>query len=114
MAAKPERHTRLAWLAAAALALALAVGGFSDWRFRQTARLTDKDTIVLTDFSNTTGDQIFDHCLRQGLASQLEQSPFLSLAADDRIAQTLSLMTKPKNARLNASAGSRGVTASRR
>ena len=62
--------------------------------------LTDKDTIVLADFTNTTGDPVFDSTLRQGLAAQLEQSPFLTLISDQRIAQTLALMSQPKDARL--------------
>ena len=68
--------------------------------YRQSRHLTDKDTIVLADFTNTTGDPIFDGTLRQGLAAQLEQSPFLSLLSDSRVAQTLALMTQPKDARL--------------
>ncbi len=56
------------------------------------ARLTDKDVVVLADFNNSTGDPVFDDALRQGLSSQLEQSPFLHLLSDERIAQTLSLM----------------------
>ena len=63
-------------------------------------RLTDKDTVVLADFANTTGDPVFDDALRQGLSSQLEQSPFLNLLSDERIAQTLSLMAQPKDSRL--------------
>jgi hypothetical protein len=55
---------------------------------------------VLAEFTNTTGDRVFDGTLRQGLSSQLEQSPFLNLLSDQRIAQTLSLMAQPKNARL--------------
>jgi DNA-binding winged helix-turn-helix (wHTH) protein/tetratricopeptide (TPR) repeat protein len=65
------------------------------------AKLTDKDTVVLADFANTTGDPVFDGALRQGLSSQLEQSPFLNLLSDERIAQTLSLMAQPKDSRLN-------------
>src|SRR4029077_12284420 len=49
---------------------------------------------------NTTGDSVFDGTLRQGLGSQLEQSPFLGLISDQRIAQTLALMSQPKDARL--------------
>jgi eukaryotic-like serine/threonine-protein kinase len=64
------------------------------------AKLTDKDTVVLADFANATGDPIFDGALRQGLSSQLEQSPFLNLLSDERIAQTLSLMAQPKDSRL--------------
>ena len=55
-------------------------------------KLTDKDTIVLADFTNTTGDPVFDGTLRQGMAVQLEQSPFLSLISEQRILHTLSLM----------------------
>jgi eukaryotic-like serine/threonine-protein kinase len=62
--------------------------------------LTAKDTIVLADFANTTGDPVFDGTLRQGLSAQLEQSPFISLISDDRIAQTLTLMAKPKDTHL--------------
>ena len=62
--------------------------------------LTDKDTIVLADFTNTTGDPVFDETLRQGLAVQLGQSPFLSLVSDDRIRRTLQLMGQPPTARL--------------
>ena len=72
-------------------------------RVRSTAAaptLTDKDTIVLADFTNTTGDPVFDDTLRQGLAVQLQQSPFLSLISDDRIRRTLPLMNQPADARL--------------
>jgi tetratricopeptide (TPR) repeat protein len=64
------------------------------------SRLTDKDTIVLADFTNKTGDPVFDDTLRQGLAVQLEQSPFLSLISDERIQQMLKLMAKPADVRL--------------
>ena len=63
-------------------------------------KLTDKDTIVLAEFANTTGDPVFDGALRQGLSSQLEQSPYLNLLSDERIALTLSLMARPKDSRL--------------
>ena len=66
----------------------------------RSAKLTDKDTVVLADFANSTGDPVFDDALRQGLSSQLEQSPFLNLLSDDRIAQTVSLMAQPKDSRL--------------
>jgi DNA-binding winged helix-turn-helix (wHTH) protein/tetratricopeptide (TPR) repeat protein len=62
--------------------------------------LTDKDTVVLAEIANKTGDPVFDDALRQGLSSQLEQSPFLNLLSDERIAQTLSLMAQPKDVRL--------------
>ena len=56
------------------------------------AKLSDKDTIVLADFKNTTGDQVFDGTLRQGLAVQLEQSPFLSIVSEQQLQQTLQMM----------------------
>ena len=65
-------------------------------------KLTDKDTIVLADFDNKTGDPVFDDTLRQGLAVELQQSPFLSLISDTRIQQTLALMGQPKDARLTS------------
>ncbi|MBZ5532702.1 MAG: winged helix-turn-helix domain-containing protein [Acidobacteriia bacterium] len=68
--------------------------------FGRPRKLNDKDVVVLADFSNTTGDPVFDDALRQGLSAQLEQSPFLNLLSDERIAQTLSLMAQPKDSRL--------------
>jgi tetratricopeptide (TPR) repeat protein/predicted Ser/Thr protein kinase len=83
---------------AAAAALTLLAAGY--FYLHRTPKLTDKDTIVLADFTNTTGDAVFDGTLRQGLAVQLEQSPFLSLVSEERIQQTLRLMGQPADARL--------------
>jgi serine/threonine protein kinase/tetratricopeptide (TPR) repeat protein len=66
----------------------------------RTPSLTDQDTIVLAEFTNTTGDPVFDETLRRGLAVQLGQSPFLSLISDNRIRKTLALMNQPVDARL--------------
>src|SRR5437764_7495109 len=86
---------------AAVVVVAAAIGGGLYFRSRQTTtRLSEKDTIVLAEFTNTTGDPVFDGTLRQGLSAQLEQSPFLSLLSDQRVAQTLALMAQPKDARL--------------
>jgi serine/threonine protein kinase/tetratricopeptide (TPR) repeat protein len=86
---------------AAVILVAVAIGGGFYFRSRQTTtRLTEKDSIVLAEFTNTTGDPVFDGTLRQGLSAQLEQSPFLSLLSDQRVAQTLALMAQPKDARL--------------
>ena len=90
---------RIAYFAVAAIAVAL-IGGGLYYRSHRPKALTDKDTVVLADFANSTGDAVFDGTLRQGLAAQLEQSPFLSLVSDERIAQTLTLMNQPKQARL--------------
>jgi eukaryotic-like serine/threonine-protein kinase len=83
---------------ATAAVLILTVGGY--FYLHRAPRLTDKDTIVLADFLNTTGDPVFDGTLRQGMAVQLEQSPFLSLISEERILHTLSLMGKSSDARL--------------
>jgi len=80
--------------------LAAFVAGGLYYRSHQAKPLTDKDTVVLAEFANTTGDPVFDGTLRQGLSAQLQQSPFLSLISDERIAQTLTLMARPKDARL--------------
>ena len=64
------------------------------------AELTEKDTIVLADFDNKTGDSVFDGTLRQGLWAALEQSPFLNILSEQRIAQTMALMTQPQGAAL--------------
>src|SRR6266700_196064 len=85
------------WLAAGLLLIAVLVAVLVSNR---PATLTDKDTVVLADIANNTGDPVFDDALRQGLSSQLEQSPFLNLLSDERIAQTLSLMAQPKDSRL--------------
>ncbi len=101
--AKPGATTGIAkrWrvvLPAAAAVLAFFAAGY--FYFQRTPKLTDKDTIVLADFINTTGDPVFDGTLRQGLAVQLEQSPFLSLVSEERIQRTLRLMGQPADARL--------------
>jgi len=80
--------------------LAVCIVGLVWVYSRRTPKLTDKDTIVLADFTNTTGDAVFDGTLRQGLAVQLEQSPFLSLVSEERIQQVLRLMGKPADTRL--------------
>ena len=83
---------------AAVVVAALALAGY--FYFHRAPRLTYKDTIVLADFANSTGDPVFDETLRQGLAVQLGQSPFLSLISDERIQQMLKLMAKPADTRL--------------
>jgi hypothetical protein len=78
---------------AVALVALVALGYFS-----HPGPVKVSDTIVLADFANSTGDGVFDTALRQALAAQLEQSPFLNFLSDQRIAQTLVLMGKPKDA----------------
>jgi eukaryotic-like serine/threonine-protein kinase len=79
--------------AIAVVVIGLAVGGWLYFARRaQALVLTNKDTIVLADFDNKTGDAVFDDTLRQGLSVQLEQSPFLSMISESKINQTLKLM----------------------
>jgi DNA-binding winged helix-turn-helix (wHTH) protein/tetratricopeptide (TPR) repeat protein len=87
------------WIALAAV-IVLALGGL--WRMlsHRRAVLGAKDTVVLADFTNSTGDSVFDETLRQGLAIQLRQSPYLSLISDQRIAHTLHFMGQRAGARL--------------
>jgi tetratricopeptide (TPR) repeat protein/predicted Ser/Thr protein kinase len=86
-------------IGATVLVIGLAVGG---WLFhsRKAHALTEKDTIVLADFDNKTGDAVFDDTLKQGLSVQLEQSPFLNLLSDRRVNETLKLMGRPAGDRL--------------
>jgi len=95
-AVKSGKSNPLLRYAAAAATVVLIAGGFFLWQQRgRTRPLTDKDTIVLADFENKTGDPVFDDTLRQGLIFQLQQSPYLSLIPDQKIRATLKLMGKP-------------------
>jgi len=97
----PLRNHWKVLVPAALILIAAALGGTLYFRWRQTAtRLTDKDTIVLSDFDNKTGDSVFDDALKQGLSVQLEQSPFLALVSEQRVNETLKLMGRPAGDRL--------------
>jgi eukaryotic-like serine/threonine-protein kinase len=90
------------WVAvagAAVVVIGLAVGG---WLYfaRRAHALTEKDTIVLADFSNTTGDSVFDDTLKQALAVDLGQSPFLNILSEEKVRQTLQQMTRSPSDRL--------------
>jgi eukaryotic-like serine/threonine-protein kinase len=100
--ASPIKSGRAKWPIAIGAAVVLTLAGVAGWLHftRHAQALTDKDTIVLAEFANTTGDPVFDGTLRQGLSAQLDQSPFLSLISDEHIVHTLALMAKPKDARL--------------
>jgi eukaryotic-like serine/threonine-protein kinase len=98
---KPARKSARWWaLSAAAMVLITLALAASLFLSRKAQALTDKDTIVLSDFANSTGDPVFDGTLRQGLSVQLEQSPFLSIISDQRVQQTLHMMGQPTDARL--------------
>jgi serine/threonine protein kinase/tetratricopeptide (TPR) repeat protein len=96
--------TKLAKILAPVLVLAavIAVGLYYRvyYRSHQTKLLTDKDTIILSDFDNKTGDPVFDDTLKQGLSVQLQQSPFLELISDRRTNETLKLMGRSAGDRL--------------
>ena len=94
-----SRAARVSLIAAAVLILALGLGVFF-WRSQHAPGLTEKDTVVLADFANSTGDPVFDDTLKQGLSVQLEQSPFLYLLSDEKMNQTLKLMGRPSSERL--------------
>ncbi|HKD63318.1 MAG TPA: protein kinase, partial [Candidatus Acidoferrales bacterium] len=95
----PTRTLKWAVIAGAAVVVVLALAG---WLYfaRRARALTNKDTIVLSDFENKTGDAVFDDALRQGLSVQLELSPFLSMISDSKVNQTLKLMGRPAGDRL--------------
>ena len=80
--------------------LTLSVAGYV--YLHRAPTLTEKDTIVLADFENKTGDPVFDDTLRQGLSVDLQQSPFLSLISDQQVQQTLARMGQPKETRLTS------------
>ena len=85
---------------AALILVAAAIGGTLYFSSQRVHALTDKDTIVLSDFDNKTGDPVFDDTLKQGLSVQLEQSPFLNLLSDRKVNETLKLMGRPAGDRL--------------
>ena len=92
---------RRRWISMGAAALVVAAVAIAGWIYRpRPVTLTDKETVVLADFANTTGDPVFDGTLRRGLAIQLQQSTFLSLTSDTRIQQLLGLMGQPADAKL--------------
>src|SRR6202008_4326746 len=91
----------------AVIVVALIAGGFY-WRSRSATSVTnakpftEKDTAVLTDFSNSTGDPVFDGTLKQALAVDLEQSPFLNILSDRKVGETLKVMGRPANEHVSA------------
>jgi tetratricopeptide (TPR) repeat protein len=93
------------------LLLAGLVAGGWYWRFHSAApapsaaTLTEKDTVVLADFENKTGDTVFDDALKQALAVELGQSPFLNVLSDRKVSDTLGMMGRPKNERVTADVG---------
>lgn len=96
---QPKKLWRVLGPAAAFLVAALIAAGLY-YRTHHAQHLTDKDTIVVADFANSTGEPVFDDTLKQALTSSLRQSPFLNVLSDRRVSQTLRLMTRPATTRL--------------
>ncbi len=99
IARQSSRKRRLRLMLALLLVAVLVAGGLY-YRAHRTRLLTDKDSIVLSDFDNKTGDSVFDDTLKQGLSVQLEQSPFLNLVSERKVNETLKLMGRPAGDRL--------------
>ncbi len=102
--ALPTSSKKWLWIGIAAAILIAAVAGSLIFT-RRTVALTEKDSILLTEFTNTTGDAVFDGTLKQALASQLQQSPFLNIVPDSKIQQTLQYMGRGANERISAELG---------
>jgi serine/threonine protein kinase/Flp pilus assembly protein TadD len=93
----------LLWIAAAAVTVGALLGGF--FFTRRVTALTEKDSILLTEFVNTTGDAVFDGTLKQALALQLEQSPYLNIVPQSKIEDALKYMGRPAGDRVTADVG---------
>jgi eukaryotic-like serine/threonine-protein kinase len=101
-ASAPHTFSRADGYIVAALLVAALIAGGLYYRSRQhTAHaLTEKDTIVLADFANSTGDAVFDDTLKTALSVSLNQSPFLNVLSENKVAATLKLMSRPAGAKL--------------
>ena len=82
------------------LLVALGVGVGFYWRAHQTPKLTDKDQLILADFTNNTGDTVFDSTLKEALAIQLEQSPIIQLVSDAELHNNLQYLGQTKDQRI--------------
>jgi serine/threonine protein kinase/tetratricopeptide (TPR) repeat protein len=98
-----RRHKVGAALIALTFVAAIAAATFL--YFNKTQALTDKDTVLLADFVNTTGEPVFDGTLKQALTVQLAQSPFLTIFPEERIRETLKFMNRPADDRITRDVG---------
>jgi serine/threonine protein kinase len=96
-AASGARRSKLGWMVAAFVVVIAAGAAGYYYTHRPAPKLTEKDTIVVGDFANSTGDPVFDDALKQALSVSLRQSPFLNVLSDEKVAATLRLMTRPVN-----------------
>ena len=90
------------YVVAGVIVLGLILAGGLYFASRRSVKLTEKDSILLTDFVNTTGDGVFDGTLKQALATQLEQSPYLNILPESRIREALKLMGRPEDQRITS------------
>jgi eukaryotic-like serine/threonine-protein kinase len=100
--AVPEKKSHRVRISAAALIVLLALAAGAYFYLNRAPKLTEKDSIILAEFTNKTDDPVFDDALRQGLSTQLGQSPFLRIISGNMITQTLRLMQKPPDTKLTA------------
>jgi serine/threonine protein kinase/tetratricopeptide (TPR) repeat protein len=106
IASQIKTHKRGAYIALGTILIAAAaLAYFFYFRHVRTPVLTDKDTILLAEFENKTGEPVFDGTLQQGLAVQLKQSPFLDIFPDARLRETLRLMTRSPDERVTRELG---------
>jgi len=96
----PAKSAKRIWIGVAAVVALAAVGGWLYFHAQSGKRLNDKDTVVVADFANSTGDAVFDDTLKTALTVALNQSPFLNVLSDTQVAATLKLMTRPADTRL--------------
>src|SRR5262249_30697148 len=101
---QPAASRKVLWIGVAAAAIIAAAAGVFFFSRRATA-LTEKDSILLTYFVNTTGDPVFDGTLKQALALQLEQSPYLNIVPQSKIDEALKFMSRPAGDRVTAEVG---------
>ena len=98
--ARPGRAKLGGYGAAGVLLIALIASALYFRSHQQAKGLTDKDTVVLADFANSTGDAVFDDTLKTALTVSLRQSPFLNVLSDSEVANTLQQMTRPATTKL--------------
>ena len=104
----PEVGRRTPWRVVVLIVMAVLIAGGLYWRSRSgtpvttSTPLTEKDTVVLADFTNSTGDPVFDGTLKQALGVDLEQSPFLNILSDRKVGETLKLMGRASTERVTA------------
>jgi tetratricopeptide (TPR) repeat protein len=98
---KPAKSGIVLWVAAVVVSVSLAIiGPIYYFHFRRLQKVTEKDTVVLADFTNKTGDTVWDDTLKQGLRVELEQSPYLNIESDEKVVQVIRYMGRPADARV--------------